>query len=146
MWLLAFVPSLALASSVLVYSRTAGYRHDSIPVAIDAIRTLSAATSPPFLATFSEDERLFTDQQLAQFDVIAFLSNSDQVLTSDGELALERWLAGGPTKRKVGFVGLHAATACLFEDVSFAVGMGALFSYHPAIQNVVSLPGPSTRC
>lgn len=79
--------------TLLVYSATAGYRHDSIPTAINALQTIS--TNLNIITTFSEDKNLFTSTSLAQFDMIAFLSNSDQVLTTSGEVALEQWLTKG---------------------------------------------------
>ncbi len=91
----------------------------SIPTAIDAIRNISTTTDT-FNLTASEDQHLFTDAGLAPFGVIAFLSNSDQVLSATGEQALQRWLEKGG-----GLVGLHAATACLFNDTAFGVAMGS---------------------
>lgn len=102
---------LAVAQSVaappppiLVYSATAGYRHDSIPTAISALQDIATRTSL-YNPTFSEDPNLFTIEQLSQFKAIVFLSNSDQVLTSDGEEAFSEWLTTGGS-----LVGLHAAT------------------------------------
>lgn len=91
----------------------------SIPTAINAIANISTSTDL-FNLTASEDQTLFTDAGLAPFDVIAFLSNSDQVLSASGERALQRWLEKGG-----GFVGLHAATACLFNDTAFGVAFGS---------------------
>jgi len=120
--------------SVLVYSATAGYRHDSIPTAIEALQEIADRTSL-YDPTFSEDPNLFTTEGLQGFKAIVFLSNSDQVLTSEGESAFEDWLttSGGS------LVGLHAATACLFNDTAFGTAMGSWFHRHPDIQNVVSL-------
>ncbi|GAA5879299.1 hypothetical protein JCM16303_003156 [Sporobolomyces ruberrimus] len=126
---------LSLASSavsqppILVYSATAGYRHDSIPTAITALQSIADRTSL-YSPTFSEDQNLFTTDRLEQFKAIVFLSNSDQVLTSDGETAFAEWLTKGGS-----LVGLHAATACLFNDVAFGTAMGSWFNRHPTIQN-----------
>ncbi|GAA5837424.1 hypothetical protein JCM3766R1_000442 [Sporobolomyces carnicolor] len=114
---------------ILVYSKTAGYRHDSIPTAIDALQGIADRTSL-YRPTFSVDESVFTSDQLAKFKAIVFLSNSDQVLTSDGEVAFEQWLTNGGS-----LVGLHAATACLFNDTAFGTAMGSWFHRHPTIQN-----------
>ncbi|GAA5969368.1 hypothetical protein JCM3765_001285 [Sporobolomyces pararoseus] len=131
--LLASAAALAFAQSqpppVLVFSKTAGYRHDSIPTAISALQDIADRTSL-YDPTFSEDENLFTSDGLQKFKAIVFLSNSDQVLTSDGETAFAEWLTGGGS-----LVGLHAATACLFNDTAFGVAMGSWFNRHPTIQN-----------
>ncbi|BGO88837.1 hypothetical protein NBRC10512_002193 [Rhodotorula toruloides] len=126
-------PLLVAAQSppqILVYYATAGYYHDSIPAAMSAIQQIGQNTSL-FNATFSKDENLFTPAQLDPFKAIVFLSNSDQVLTSDGEAALTDWLTKGGS-----LVGLHAGTACLFNDTAFGVAMGSWFDYHPQIQNI----------
>ena len=144
--LLLFLPLLLASPSaptVLVYSRTAGFRHDSIPTAIDQLRSLAPRTTPPFIPTFSEDPALFTPSGLAPFDVILFLSNSDEVLDDAGKAALQGWLEGNGNsttgeKRKRGLVGIHSATACLFTTQSFGSAFGAWFDYHPPLQQVVS--------
>lgn len=115
-------PLLAATQSppqILVYYATAGYYHQSIPAAMSAIQQIGQNTSL-FNATFSKDENLFTPTQLEPFKAIVFLSNSDQVLTSDGEAAFADWLTKGGS-----LVGLHAGTACLFNDTAFGVAMGA---------------------
>ncbi|KPV77047.1 uncharacterized protein RHOBADRAFT_42260 [Rhodotorula graminis WP1] len=101
---------LAVAQSVpqiLVYTKTAGYYHESIPTASAAIVRIGT-DSGQFNATVSNDDTLFSDDGLAPFKLIAFLSNSDQILTEAGEAALTRWLAttGGS------LAGLHPVAAC----------------------------------
>ena len=57
----------------------------------------------------------------------------DQSCSADGETALTDWLSttGGS------LVGLHAGSACLFEDQAFGTALGSWFDYHPDLQNVV---------
>lgn len=87
----------------------------SIPTAIEVLSTISVGLFSP---TFSEDPARFTLTQLQSFAAIVFLSNSDQVLSSAGEVALEQYLASGGN-----LIGLHAATACLFEDQAFGTAV-----------------------
>ncbi|GAA5979135.1 hypothetical protein JCM10908_002816 [Rhodotorula pacifica] len=122
--------ALAAPPQVLVYYATAGYYHESIPAAIDALRNIGDTTAL-YNATFSKDETLFTDEHLRLYSAVVFLSNSDQVLTDSGEAALQQWLTQGGS-----LVGLHAGTACLFDDTAFGTAMGSWFDYHPTIQNV----------
>jgi len=63
-------------SNVLIYSYTAGYRHDSIPTAISQMTQRGPDYGINFLNT--EDMTMFTDTYLSQFDVIFFLSNTDE--------------------------------------------------------------------
>src|ERR687894_87999 len=57
--------------SVLVFSKTGGFRHSSIDEGIAAIQQLGAAND--FTVTATEDAAAFTDANLAQYDVVAFL-------------------------------------------------------------------------
>lgn len=61
---------------VLVYTATAGYRHDSIPTAKMVLAARQAQAGVNF--TFSEDKTMFNDQTLSGFDGIMFVSNSDE--------------------------------------------------------------------
>ncbi|GAA5914518.1 ThuA domain-containing protein [Sporobolomyces salmoneus] len=110
---------------VLIYSKTAGFRHDSIPVAISALKDIADRTSL-YTPTFSEDEALFTSKGLSKFKAIVFLSTTEQVLTKSGEVAFADWLTKGGS-----IVGLHSATACLFNDTAFGTAMGSWFNRHP---------------
>src|SRR5690606_40113190 len=50
-------------ASVLVFSKTAGFRHDSIPAGIEAIEQLGAEHN--FAVDATEDAEAFTDDNLA---------------------------------------------------------------------------------
>lgn len=71
----------------LIYSATADYRHDSIPVARDALTASGQSINVQLDAT--EDETRFTDAGLASYDVLIFLMN-----TGEGSaLLLAQWLS-----------------------------------------------------
>lgn len=63
-------------SNVLIYSYTAGFRHDSIPTAVASL----VARGPSYGINFvnSEDPLNFTDTFLSQFDALFFLHNTDE--------------------------------------------------------------------
>ena len=68
---LAMFPSVAAAAPltrVLVFSKTAGFRHDSIPAGIAAIRTLGSQNG--FTVDATEDAAAFTTANLAQYQVV----------------------------------------------------------------------------
>lgn len=71
-------PSLEL-KPLLLFRRT-GYRHDSIPTAIQALSNQSTLNGGQYeyRFTFSEDPDLFTDDGLKGFDLLLFISNSDE--------------------------------------------------------------------
>ncbi|WRT70238.1 uncharacterized protein IL334_007233 [Kwoniella shivajii] len=112
---------------VLVYTATAGYRHDSIPTAIQILGDNAGKYGVEF--TFSEDKSLFTNETLSTYDGVMFVSNSDEVLDQSGQDALQSFFQSGGV-----YTGVHAASACLFNDENYQQAMGAFFDYHPPIQ------------
>jgi hypothetical protein len=71
------LPAMAMnVSNVLIYSYTAGFRHDSIPTAVRAL----TERGPDYGINFvnSEDPDDFTDEYLTQFDALFFLHNTDE--------------------------------------------------------------------
>jgi cytochrome c len=121
-------PSL---DNVLVFSRTLGYRHDAIGAGIEAIRTLGQANA--FAVQQTEDPALFTDEVLAGFDVVVFLSTTADVLDDAQQGALERFIHVGG-----GWVGVHAAADTEYDWAWYGqlLGGGAWFKSHPEIQAV----------
>jgi len=123
-------PAKAAAASfkVLVFSKTTGFRHDSIPAGIQAIRTLGAANN--FTVDATEDDSLFTDANLAQYKTVIFLSaTGDPVGTQAEKDAFQRYIEHGG-----GFVGVHAAADSGYTWAWYGKLVGAYFKQHPAIQ------------
>ena len=63
-------------SNVLIYSATAGFRHDSIPTAVESLSKLGSSYGVNFVNT--EDQTKFNDEYLSQFDALFFLHNTDE--------------------------------------------------------------------
>jgi hypothetical protein len=61
---------------LLIYSATTGFRHTSIPFAIDALQNSTKEHNLLFDAT--EDESWFTDEKLSQYDAVVFLSTTGE--------------------------------------------------------------------
>lgn len=114
-------------SSLLVFSRTTGFRHDSIGDGIAMLTEL--AESEGWALTASEDPGLFTDQGLSSFGVVVFLSTTGDVLDDDQQAAFERFIQSGR-----GYVGIHAASDTEYDWPWYGDLVGAYFSAHPAIQ------------
>jgi type 1 glutamine amidotransferase len=114
---------------VLVFSRTAGYRHDSIPAGIAAFRALGAAHG--FTVTATEDPAVFTPAGLARFRAVVFLSTTGDVLGPDQQAALEAYVRGGG-----GWVGVHSASDTEYGWPFYGELVGARFARHPAVQPV----------
>ncbi len=114
--------------SVLVFSKTAGFRHDSIDEGIQAIQDMGIAHS--FDVDATEDATLFTDATLDQYDLVVFLNTTGDVLTIPQQEAFERFIRSGG-----GFVGIHSATDTEYDWPFYGDLVGAYFDNHPATQS-----------
>ncbi|MEW2074405.1 lectin [Streptomyces sp. NPDC013433] len=115
------------AYEILVFSRTAGFRHSSIDEGITALRDLGAANN--FTVTATEDPAAFTTANLARYRTVVFLSTTGDVLGSAQQTAFEQYLGTGG-----GYVGIHAAADTEYDWPFYEGLAGALFQSHPAIQ------------
>ncbi|TLQ42756.1 ThuA domain-containing protein [Streptomyces marianii] len=115
------------AERVLVFSRTAGFRHDSIPSGIAALKELGTADNITVDAT--EDAGQFTTANLARYDAVVFLSTTGDVLDADQQKAFENYIATGG-----GYMGVHAAADTEYDWTFYGGLVGARFHSHPQIQ------------
>ena len=95
--------------AVLIFSKTNGYRHDSIAQAVPAVESLVAARGSSSFAT--ENAAVFHPAHLAKFDVVVFASATGDMFTPPQRKAFEDWLAAGH-----GFVGLDGAAVDSHPD------------------------------
>src|SRR4051794_33268214 len=109
----------------LVFSKTAGFRHDSIPAAIAAIQQLG--TQKNWQVDASEDASLFTDSMLSHYDVVIFVSTTGDFLNDTQQAAFERFIRSGK-----GYVGIHAAADAEYTWPWYDKLVGANFRNHPA--------------
>jgi type 1 glutamine amidotransferase len=114
-------PSLTL----LVFSKTAAYRHESISAGITAIESLAAEHN--WTVTATEDSAIFNDDVLAETDVVIFLNTSGDVLDEEQKAAFQRFIQNGG-----GFVGIHSATDTEYNWHWYGELIGAYFADHPA--------------
>src|SRR5438445_11821767 len=70
---------------VLVFTKTAGFRHDSIPAGIQAVRDLAAANN--FTVDATEDATAFAPVNLARYQVVIFLNTTGDVLDAGQQAA-----------------------------------------------------------
>ncbi|MEU3328648.1 ThuA domain-containing protein [Streptomyces albus] len=117
----------AETTKVLVFSKTAGFRHDSIPDGIAAVRELGAEHG--FTVDATEDARAFTPRRLARYDAVVFLSTTGDVLGKQQQKAFEKYIGDGG-----GYVGVHAAADTEYDWKWYGGLAGAYFASHPAVQ------------
>ncbi|MEV5883934.1 ThuA domain-containing protein [Streptomyces sp. NPDC052020] len=116
------------AYRILVFSRTAGFRHSSIDDGITALRELGAAHH--FTVDTTEDGQAFTTTNLARYRAVVFLSTTGDVLNGTQQTAFEQYIQGGG-----GYVGIHAAADTEYDWPFYGGLAGAWFRSHPAVQS-----------
>ncbi len=97
--------------NVLVFGKTAGFRHSNIDEGVTAIRLMG--TQQNFGVDYTENSALFTDAFLARYDAVIFVSTTGDVLTDPQQAAFERYIRGGG-----GYVGIHASA-----DSEYTLGL-----------------------
>ncbi|MBI4579703.1 MAG: ThuA domain-containing protein, partial [Planctomycetes bacterium] len=112
---------------VLVFSKTAGFRHDAIPDAVAAIEALGAGHG--FGVDATEDAGVFDDARLGGYRAVVFLLTTGDVLEPEQQAAFERYVRAGH-----GYVGVHSAADTEYDWPWYGGLLGAYFSSHPAIQ------------
>lgn len=127
---------------VLVFSKTAGFRHSSIPAGKAAIMKLGQENG--FDVDTTEDAGYFTEDSLKNYSAVIFLNTTMDVLNNYQEADFERYIQSGG-----GFVGVHAATDTEYDWGWYGRLAGANFLSHPKIQqatlNVIDQTHISTR-
>jgi len=121
-------PPAPVTPRMLVFTRTTGFRHDSIPEGVRCLRELGVAAG--LEVEHTEDPAQFTEAKLARFGIVAFLNTTGDVLPERAqEAAFERWMESGGR-----FLGVHAATDTEFSWPWYNRMVGAMFAGHPRIQ------------
>ena len=113
--------------AVLVFSKTTGFRHDSIPQGVAAIKALGAEHG--FAVDSTEDAARFTDVGLARYRVVVFLSTTGDILDDGQKAAFERYIRSGGA-----FAGIHSASDTEYQWPWYGRLVGAYFANHPEIQ------------
>lgn len=112
---------------ILVFSKTAGFRHSSIDYGIDAIKRIGSGRG--FSVETSEDAGEFTTAKLSAFSLVVFMSTTGDILNEAQQAAFEKFIQAGG-----GFVGIHAATDTEYNWPWYGKLVGAWFKGHPEIQ------------
>jgi uncharacterized protein len=134
---------------VLIYSGSTGFRHDSIPAGVAAMKEIATKLGYTFDA--SEDPEVFTAEKLEAYKVIVFVST-----TTDPKKPESEWFVGARRDALVGFlkdgkgvVGIHAAGDSHYHWPWYGQMIGGYFERHPkgtpkGTQTVVDSKHPAT--
>ena len=96
---------------VLVFSKTAGFRHGSIPTGVEAMKQMGKSTGA-FEVIATEDDSFFEPEKLKDFDAVLFLNTTGEVFKSKEagrEDRLKKSLVDFVKSGK-GLIGTHSAT------------------------------------
>lgn len=116
-------------NSVLVFTKTEGWRHDSIEAGVEAIYQLGNENS--FDVTWTEDSENFTTDILSEYDAVIFLNTTLTLFDSDQREAFQNYIQNGG-----GFVGVHSAADTEYDWPWYGELVGAWFDNHPGNPNV----------
>jgi type 1 glutamine amidotransferase len=126
---------------ILVFAKTQGYYHTSIPKGMQTI--IDNCRQKGIGVDTSRDASVFTSEVLKQYKVIVFLNTSGNILNEDQKQAFIGYIHSGG-----GFVGVHAATDTEYEWPWYNKLVGAYFLSHPEQQeasiNVTDKGNPAT--
>ncbi|WP_229311238.1 ThuA domain-containing protein [Larkinella soli] len=114
---------------VLVFSKTKGWVHTSIPFGIAAVQKLGKENN--FRVDTTKNAAYFTDDSLKNYQAVIFNCTTGNVLNAEQQAAFERYIQAGG-----GYVGIHSAADTEYEWPWYARLMGAHFSSHPNNSNV----------
>ncbi|TDQ09441.1 ThuA domain-containing protein [Pedobacter metabolipauper] len=114
---------------ILVFTKTKGYYHTSIPAGVAAIKKLGKENN--FAVDTTRDAGYFVADSLKNYNAVVFLSTTMNVLNADQQVAFERYIQSGG-----GFVGIHAAADTEYDWLWYNKLVGAYFKSHPNNPNV----------
>ncbi|WP_375438046.1 ThuA domain-containing protein [uncultured Hymenobacter sp.] len=118
---------VARPDSILVFYKTSGFYHTSIPAGIKAIQQLGRENN--FRVDSTNNAARFQLDTLRKYKAVVFLSTTQDVLNTTQQTAFEQYIRLGR-----GFVGIHAATDTEYDWPWYNGLVGAYFNGHPNIQ------------
>lgn len=116
---------------VFLFTKTAGYHHESINAGVDAMKKL--AERHTFDLIWDESaERRFNDDFLKDIDVVVFLNTTEDVLNDEQQDAFKKFIQSGK-----GFVGIHSASDTEYGWPWYNQLVGKMFHIHPLQQTAM---------
>jgi len=112
---------------VLLFSKTTGFRHESIEKGVATLTQLLSENE--IEVQHSEKSYLFTTEKLKEFKTIVFLNTTGDILNDAQKLAFQNYIRQGG-----GFVGIHAASDTEYSWPWYGQLVGGYFKSHPEVQ------------
>ena len=114
-------------SSVLVFAKTAAFRHSSIPNGKAAIMKLGEENG--FSVDTTENAEYISEDSLKHYSAVIFLHTTGDILNNYQEADFERYIQAGG-----GYVGIHAASDAEYDWGWYGKLVGGYFESHPQQQ------------
>jgi uncharacterized protein len=133
---LVFICSLILFTSqvlsaqqfkVFLFTKTAGWHHESIHEGVAAIRKLAERNN--FQVDWQENTDFVTEKNLEKYQAIIFLNTTADILNDEQQKAVEKFIQSGK-----GFVGIHSASDTEYGWPWYTKMVGMMFKIHPEQQ------------
>jgi type 1 glutamine amidotransferase len=128
---LASTAAAASKPAILVYSGSTGFRHDSIPAGVAAVKKIAEKSG--YVVETTEDPEVFTADKLAKYKAIVLVST-----TTDPRKPESEWFTGARRDALQGFLGagkgvvaLHAAGDSHYHWGWYGQMIGGYFERHP---------------
>ncbi|WP_416438380.1 ThuA domain-containing protein [Phnomibacter sp. MR] len=123
---------------ILVFSKTAGFRHASIAQGKQLF--LQIAASEKCKVDTTEDAGIFTAEKLQPYDVVVFLSTTGDVLNAAQQAAFQEYIRSGKS-----FLGIHGASDTEYDWPWYNQLVGGYFKDHPKPQTASYINLDSTH-
>lgn len=116
----------AQEKNVLVFHKTEGFYHESIPKGIETIQEFGKEHN--FNVEETKHSENFTSNTLKKYSLVIFLNTTGDVLNLQQQNAFENFINTGGS-----YFGIHAATDTEYDWPWYGKLAGAYFKSHPKI-------------
>ncbi|NVN19048.1 ThuA domain-containing protein [Muricauda sp. HICW] len=122
------------ADRILIFTKTRGYAHASIPAGVEAMQEIAAKRNIQVDTTSNVE--WFTSEKLKPYAALVFISTNGSVLNEEQREAFKEYIHSGG-----GFMGVHGASAGARTWPWYQEMVGGAFSSHPEPKEGVLLRG-----
>ncbi len=114
---------------VLAFTKTSGFRHQSIEKGVQTLRELGRENG--FIVLQTESSGDFNGENLENYKLVVFLNTTMDVLDAGQQQSFENYIRNGGS-----FMGIHAAADTEYDWAWYGRLVGAYFNGHPNNPNV----------